>query len=333
MKRTGRIKFEIDPHNRLIRAGTGGKSQVPKYREVLDGRFRIDKNNYLIYHLKKSQSSEAPQQLKLSGHWSLDREHNLVLTLDKWNNQYAGNKLTLKGKLTGTKGNGLVFVVATKDSLGKTRVYILKLGGTWQADKYNRLIFKATKEKGITDNLTLKGAWEINKQNRVIYTYTKSYLKTKEKTTETITFQGFWNITEKRRVKYSLNKAMNSRFDFKVSLGKPVSRGLQYEIGIGSVPAKKTLTLFGKWKVNKKLGLLFEMPYAEGEIRSIVFGGTAKLSKNYRLDFKLKNKWGQDLGINVKLSRKILKDQGEAFLRALSSRKEISVIAGVGFRW
>jgi len=75
------------------------------------------------------------------------------------------------------------------------------------------------------------------------------------------------------------------------------------------------------------------MPYAEGQIRSIVLGGWAKLDKNSRLEVRLENKIGEDLGIDVKLSRDILEGQGEAFIQALSSRKEVSIVAGLGFRW
>lgn len=329
-----KVRYEIDPHNRLIYAKTGKKSKLPRFRTVLDGRFKIDKNNRLTYHVKKSQVSNIPQQVLLRGRWSLDKDHNLILTLNKWGNQIAGNKLTIKSELIDVKANKLSFVAVTKDSHKKTHIYILGLGGSWQADKYNRLAFNIKKEKGITDKLILQGAWELNKQNEIIYTYTKSSLLPKEKITKTITLRGYWEVTQKHRISYILNKAINSQFDFKVSLGKPIKkRGLQYEAGIGVTPVKRIITLFGKWKVNERLGLLFEMPYEKGNLHRIIFGATCKLDKNYNLDFRLKNRLGKDLGIDVKLSRRILKGQGEAFIRALRSRKEVSILAGIGFRW
>ncbi|MCX5704431.1 MAG: hypothetical protein NT066_08110, partial [Candidatus Omnitrophica bacterium] len=116
-------------------------------------------------------------------------------------------------------------------------------------------------------------------------------------------------------------------------VGKHVGRGLEYEIGVGASPSKKTITLFGSWKVNKKMGLLFEMPYAEGKINTVILGAWGKLDKNLNLEMRLENKIGEDLGIDVKLSRRILEGQGEAFIRALRSQKEVSIVAGVGFRW
>ncbi|PIP18977.1 MAG: hypothetical protein COX41_05340, partial [Candidatus Omnitrophica bacterium CG23_combo_of_CG06-09_8_20_14_all_41_10] len=128
-------------------------------------------------------------------------------------------------------------------------------------------------------------------------------------------------------------KEIGSEFDFKVSVGKPAARGLEYEIGVGAAPSKKTITLFGSWKVSKKIGLLFEMPYEEGKVHSVILGGWGKLDKNHKLELRLQNKKGEDLGIDVKLSRSLLEGQGEAFIRALRSQKEVSIVAGVGFRW
>ncbi len=333
MKKTEKIRFEIDPHNRLVYEKTGGKSDVPGFRTVVDGTFEIDKDNQIIYHVKKAQGSDIPQQLKLKGKWALDKDHNLVLTLDKWGNQIAGNKLTIESELIDAKDNMLVFSLTTKDSEKNTHIYIVKLGGRWQADEYNRFTFNVEKETGISDKITLTGAWEVNKQNEIIYTYEKSTAGEKEKITKAVTLKGYWDIAEKHRIIYVLNKEIESEFDFKVSVGKPAARGLEYEIGVGATPSKKTITLFGSWKVSKNSGVSFEMPYEEGKIRSVILGGWAKLDENYKLEVRLQNKTGEDLGIDVKLSRNIFDGQGEAFIRALKSQKEVSIVAGVGFRW
>jgi len=53
MKSKEKIKYEIDPRNRLISQKTGKKSHITKYRHVLDGKFKIDKNNNITHHVKK----------------------------------------------------------------------------------------------------------------------------------------------------------------------------------------------------------------------------------------------------------------------------------------
>src|SRR3989338_973850 len=333
MKKTEKIRYEIDPHNRLVYEKTGKESEVPRFRAVLDGAFEVDENNNVTYHVKKSQVSDIPQQVKLRGKLALDNEHNLVLTLDKWGNQIAGNKLTVESELIDAKDNKLSFAVTSKDSENNTHIYIIKIGGRWQADEYNRLSFNIEKETGATDRITLRGAWEVNQQNELMYTYEKSVSGKKEKITKTLTLKGYWEIAGKHRIIYVLNKEIGSEFDFKVSVGKPAARGLEYELGVGARPSKKTITLFGEWKVSKKIGLLFEMPYEEGKVRSVILGGWGRLDKNHKLEIRLQNKIGEDLGIDVKLSRSLLEGQGEAFIRALRSQKEVSIVAGAGFRW
>ena len=333
MKKREKISYEIDPHNRLIAKKTGKTSGVTGYRQILDGRFKIGKDNSLTYHIKKSSQTDIPQQVKLFGNYSLNKNRNLVLTLNKWNNQVQGNKLIIKGQLLDAKDDELSFSVGTRDSIGNGTIYILKLSGAWQADKYNRLSFNVKREKGAIDNLTLEGAWKINNNNEIIYTHTESRLKTKENMLNTLTFKGHWNITEKNRISYILNKEINSQFDFEVGLIRATKLGIEYKISIGGAPTIKTLALSGKWKLNEKLGLVFEIPYEGGEMQGITFGATCKLNERDELEFKLKNRSGEDLDTSLRLSRKILKDQGEAYIEALREGEEVSLVAGIGFRW
>lgn len=328
-----KITYEIDPHNRLIARKTNKASGVRGFREVLDGRFQIGEDNALTYHIKKSADFDTPQQVKLSGNYSLDDDHNLVLTLNKWNNQIEGNKLIIKSQLLDAKDNELAFSVGARDSSGKASIHILKLGGVWQADKRNRLTFNVEKESGAADNLALEGVWEITGNNEITYTRTRSRIKTKEQIANTITFKGYWDIDKKNRISYVLNKRLNSLFDFEVGFISAAEQGLEYQIAIGVVPKTKRLTLHGEWKLNERLGLLFEMPYEGQRIQSISFGAACKLGENNTVEFKLKNIQNKDLDIDLKLSRKILKDQGEAFVRALKDGRELSLLAGIGFRW
>ncbi|MCG2814121.1 MAG: hypothetical protein L6245_05515, partial [Thermodesulfovibrionales bacterium] len=280
MRDKEKISYEIDPHNRLIAKKRGRASGVTGYRQVLDGKFKIDKGNSLTYHIKKSSHSDILQQVKLSGRYSLNKDRNLVLTLNKWNNQVEGNRLIIKGQLLDAKDDELSFTVGTRDSAGNGAIYILKLSGAWQADKHNRLNFNVTREKGAVSNLTLEGAWKVNNNNEIVYTYTKSRLKTKENILNTLTFKGHWDITEKNRISYVLNKEINSMFDFEVGFIRPTKSGMEYQINIGVTPVTKKLTLSGKWKLNERLGILFEIPYKGGEVQGIAFGATCKLSEN-----------------------------------------------------
>lgn len=303
MKSREKISYEIDPQNRLVYSETGKESKVPRYRKVLDGNFSLDTDHTLTYHIKQPQGTDVPRLIRLSS------------------------------EIISAKDDELAFAVTTKDANGNIRISILKLTGAWQADKFNRLTFAVTKESGPTDKLTFKGGWEINNQNQIVYTYTKANLKTKQKEENTLTFKGYWDITQKDRIAYALNKEINSVFDFKVSIERPQYNYLKYQIGIGSRPAKKELLVFGRWRIDQSKGLLFEIEYENGETKAITFGAVCNLSKDKALEFKLKNNRREGLGINLKLSKTILKGQGEAFIQALVSRKEVELISGAGFRW
>lgn len=323
-----KIRYEIDPHNRLVIIG------LNKFRTVIDGEFELRPDHSLVYHVKKSDSIDIPQQIKFKGTWLLDENHNLIFTFDKWNNQVQGNRLILKSDLVSASGNELVFSVETKESApSRVSSYLLKFGGIWQADKYNRLTFNVEKESGSADVLTLQGIWAVNKQHEIIYSYTRVLKGTKEKIENAIVLRGHWDIAEKNRLAYTLNHDIASELSFKVAFQEAEKNFLKYSIGIGAASRRKSIALFGTWKLDKDLGLMFEVEYEKGRIQEIMFGADCRWKDGYSLDFKLKNKLNEGLGIEIVLSKQIFKDQGEAFIRAIKSKEEISIVAGVGVRW
>ena len=61
---------------------------------------------------------------------------------------------------------------------------------------------------------------------------------------------------------------------------------------------------------------------------------SASLTDNDTVSFKLRDAVeDRDVGITLELSRKILKGDGEAFLRMLASGREASICAGAAWRW
>ncbi|MBU4478203.1 MAG: hypothetical protein KKH34_03840 [Candidatus Omnitrophica bacterium] len=334
-----KITYEIDPYNRLIISKAGKESKLSRFRQVLDGRFKIDEDNTLTYLIKAPtpQGTEIPHQVKLEGVWSLDKDHNLCLELNKWGRETLGDKLTLKGEIIDTSKNSLAFSLTTRTKDNMQSIYILQLKGAWQADKNNRLTFRVQKEKGSYDILTFKGAWEINKQHQIIYQYEKSQLIRKRKKIHTLIFQGYWDIKDKARISYVLDARTDSVFDFKTSLGIFKDKYIKYEVGIGVArkleAVNRTITLFGKWKIKKDIGLIFEVEYENKKINAIVFGAEAKLSARDSISFELKNRHNKDISAQLQLSRKILNGDGLSFLRFLKSKDETAAFIGAGFRW
>ena len=348
-----RIRYEVDPFNRLIIEETSRKTKLSRFRRVLDGSFKVDEDNTLFYHIKVPLPREAniPHQVKLTGKWSLTENHNLRLTLDKAERQTFGNQLTLQGDIADMNKNSLLFAVTTRTKEGARSACVLKLQGSWQADARNRLTFRVKKKQDRHDVLTFNGIWEINKRHRIVYKYEKSRLIRKTKKARTLVFKGHWDIRGKTRIAYIMDKTpdvmsgslrfvdknANSVFNFKTSLGIFKDNYIKYEVGIGvsgrPKPKKQTIKLFGKWKIEKNTGLSFEVAYEKKRIYAIVFGADAKLTDKDSISFKFRNEVSKDIGANLKLSHKILKGDGEAFLRLLKSKRESVVTAGAARRW
>jgi len=336
-----RQKYELDPHNRLIITESGKKSHLSRFRRILDGKFKIGPNNSLIYHVKTPMKGagdkrKLPHQVKLKGRWSLTKNHDLKLTLNKWRMQQPGDKLTIHGEIIKVDSHSLFFAVTTKSSMGTKSTNILNLRGRWFADKYNRLTFHIKKEKGVYDILTFDNTWEINKKHKIVYRYEKTILKRKKKLLKTLVFSGFWNITRHNRLFYRLDLKNNYGFDFRINASTANKKSVKFNLGIGvsykKRPVKRVIIISGKWKI-KKIGLLFEVEYEKSGLHAIIFTADVTLIKKNKIRFKLKNKFGQGLGMNVVLSRKLLKGDSEAFFRFLKTKKEASIYTGMAHRW
>ena len=334
-----KIRYEIDPQNRLIARKAGGKSGLSKFRQVLDGRFKAADGDTLTYFVKAPVSGgiNAPHKVKLKGRWSLSKNHDLVFTLDKVKSRASADKLTLQGEILDVNKNSLLFAVTTKTEAGAQSIYVLKLEGSWQADKHNRLTFKAKRDQDEYGALTFDGIWDIGENHQLIYQYEKKRLSRKLKEAHTLTFKGRWDIKDKARISYVMDAGAGSAFNFKSSLGVFSGKYIKYELGISlsgkTKPIKRAITLFGEWKLKKGLGLVFEVERENKKVEAIVFGAKAKLTDKGTAVFKLKNNLNRGIGAQLELSHKILKGGGQAFLRALKTEEETAIFAGAGWRW
>ena len=335
-----KIRYETDPHNRLVISDSGKKSGLPKFRRVIDGRFSLDKNNDLSYRVKASlaEDEQVPRQIKLKGEWSLTDDHRLRLTLDGQGRQTFGDRMTLQGEILDVNKNSLLFAVTTTTKDNTRSTYVLNLEGVWKADENNRLSFRVKREGGRYDILSFNGIWEINKNHQIVYRYEKARLIRKKSLTHTLVFKGYWDIKDAVRISYILGKGTDSSFDFNTSAGVFKEGYIKYELGIGlaarSDPVRRTVTLSGKWNLKKDAGLIFEAEYENNKTKKIVFGADARLTDRDTVSFRLRNDTdNKDIGAELELSRKIFNGGGEAFLRLLKDNRESAIYAGAAWRW
>lgn len=357
------LRYEVDPHNRLIVRESGRKTRLSRFRHVIEGRFKIGKGNTLLYHIKApsigiAKERNLPHQLKFKGNWSLTEDHNLRLTLNKWRRQTFGDELTLKGEIIKIDAHSLLFAVTQRTKENVTSTCILKFEGSWQADEYNRLIFRMRREKDRRDMLVFDGIWELGPKNRIVYHYeipssakaspfakvsgdrsegrrnTRYKMRKKKRS---LLFNGSWNYTKRGVLTYQLDLKGKSAFDFKIGKGIVKDNAIKFEIGIGisrrQKPIKKDIILYGKWRIKKGTGLIFETKYGDSHFSEMKFEAEARLINGSRIKFVLKNEKGRDLGMKFTLSKTMLKGIGESFIRFLRNRKERAVYIGAGYMW
>jgi hypothetical protein len=334
-----KVKYEVDPHNRLVVSKTAKNTSPLLFRQVLEGRFKVDKNSNLTYHIKAplSKDKNIPHQIKLKGEWSLTPEHNLRFTLDKWGRQVSGDELTLQGEIIAVEKNSLVFALTTRTKQGNPSLYIFRLEGAWQADENNRITFRVKRGKDEYDILTFEGAWQIGKNYQIIYRYEKEQLARKTRKIQTLVFQGHWDIQDKARIAYVIDRNSNSVLNFKTGLGIFKDNYIKYEFAIARAhkqrPIRRVLILSGSWKIKQDKGLIFEVEYDKQKVYAIIFGAEASLTDRDTILFKLKDNLNKEIGAELELRHEILKGDGQAFLKMLKSAKESAIFAGAGFRW
>jgi len=341
MKKRERIYYETDPNNRLVRYKTQRRSDVAKFRKVLDGRFRTDKNNSLVYTVKKASDPEIPEQVKLKGNWSLNEEHNLVFTLNARNNQSPGSRIVLQGKLSRAEDDALDFKVTTRDRSGKYLFYIIRLRGRWRADARNRLSFEVKKRKQPYDILTLRGSWELNKHFQVVYAYAKTLLKRKKKIEASLLFKGHWELSRKLHLSYVINRDVGSYFDFTAHADIPSPRGeespMRFTIGIRSRrsgrPVRRVITFYGTWKITKRTKIIYEIKRKGSALRPFVFGSETKLGKGGKLILRLTNSIKERIGIEILLSKNIGEGKGLILTGGVFGKSERAASFRIAVKW
>ena len=296
-----KVLYDIDPHNRLIIKKSAVKSKVKRFRKIVNGRFKTDSKNKLYYEAYKGSGSDIPQKIGFSGDYSLDKKHNLIFALNKWNNQKSGDRLRLRTKILHADGHDLVFLVSSKRSRKSKTFYTMRLQGSWQADKNNRLKFCVARDKNKKHDLLLSGGWNLNKNNEIIYSHGRG--------SQNIILKGNWEIRDRYKLGYALDKKINSGFDFKTSLGKVISKGkkprMEFGVTIG-ISKKKRLK------------------------RKIVFTCKAIFKKGKTITLEVSPR---DMGVRLKLSKNILDRNGLLYLEGLLKDRERYVGGGMAIRW
>jgi len=293
-------------------------------------RVKVDSKNRLIV-----------RKLTLDGVWSLTPGHDLKFRVLGSDGELSGKTLIFTGNIENVKGDSISFRIRDYQSVLGIRSGSIRLTGRWKADKYNRLTFQVSKAKSRYDTLTFQGKWEVGKNNEIIYRYSKTHLKTKKREARTLVFSGYWDI-EKSRLTYRIERSSDSYFSFKAALRiKAVTAGkrkLEYTVGVRYVKervyrkTRETVTIYGKWKVDRDLKVSFDVVYSGGKRKKIGFGVERIFKDDISLKFFLADKRGASLGLSVEFA-KVFRNDAEFFLALERAGIEYSIIGGIKVRF
>jgi hypothetical protein len=306
----------------------------------MDGRFIMGKRNTLEYRVKSPAGSldDVPHQVRLKGTWSLTANHDLKLSLDRSSGGASGDSLTITGDIIDVSGSSLLFAVTTKRDDNIRTTYMLEMAGVWQADKYNRLIFRVKRDKLKYDTLVFDAGWEVNKNNEIVYRYERSRSRGGLRTKHLLVMKGRWKIAGNKALIYEMDAKSNSALNLRTSLGIFGSDYMKYELGITLSrrvrPIERVIALFGVWRIKRGSALLFDIECGDGKTYSMSFSAEARLTSRDVIAFKLKDPFSsKGLGLRFELNHALLGGDGSAFLRVLRSRGEASILVGAGFNW
>lgn len=325
--------YSVDNDNRLIIKRNGKGFPV-------SGIFSVDKDNQLVYLINETpawrREHSLPSRINFTGSWKLNRNYDLELKLDKTEKQSGGDILAIKGEIISVDRDIFSFTVKTLDRNGLLHAQVLRLSVTWLADEANRLTFIVN--KCLPDIVILQGQWQLNRNQQVTYEYEKAELKTKSRVWRVLTFEGFWKISSANKITYILKHSSDSKFDFRAQIETPniyPQKGLiKYRLGAGLREDKKSgskiICLYGVWKLNRALALSFQADYGKSGVYANEFGADVSFDRKNTVNFSLKDKSGERMGINVIFTHRFLKHlDAETFLRLQASRKESAVSAGL----
>ena len=332
------VRYEFDELNRLVISDPRDALQP---RRVVEGGVLIDSDNRLVYRTrtKPRPDGRPPEQdYVFDGTWRLTKDHRLGLALHQ-REDGEWQELFLKGALVEARDNALTVSLDRRGGNGAATSQRVSLSGRWQADDRNRLAFAVEKADGTEDVLVLEGAWTVDGNHELRYEYRQRETRRRETTTHALRFAGVWDLPQASRLVYRLDAESRSNFAFQASLQSKSLNAregkLAYQVGIrlsGGRTVIRKVVLFGAWKLNRDLSVVFEVPYADGRRQAIAFKGAYTFRNRNTVAVALSDRRGEPLQVAVTFSRTFL-DDAELFLRLQRSAEETQLLGGVRVRF
>ena len=298
------------------------------------------KNKAIVRYKLVDAGKDHKEDLKnivIDGKWSLTPEHDLKLHISGSKEPLLENKtIIFSGVISDTGGNELKFRLRQYDNVFGNRTTGLSLRGRWKEDNNNRITFQVSRSNAKYDPLTFQGVWDINKNNELIYNYKRTVLKTRTKELQGLVFKGFW-VLGKNKAIYRLEHSTDSLFSFKAAIiSKQLTENenkIKLEIGVtynskgGRYTQKRSISIYGKWKLDKDLKCYFIVTYTGRRSRKMQFNIEKLFGDKDKMKISLSTVIGEKLGMELTF-KKIFNNDSEMFA-VISHMKDVKLLGGI----
>lgn len=288
--------------------------------------------------------TQEPLKKNPTGAWKLLPNQEVGYRLEG-----RDEEIRIRGPILAAEPDALVAAVTVRQDDQTVVTRTVRIAGRWKTDGGNRIVFEVERSRGRTNTLVFRGTWKLNDAQEIVYTHRTAGAPGGRRASEQeIVFRGDWKLSEKRQISYVLGGDSGSAFRFRGAFQTPsilAKKGeIRFQLGAevtgrggrgdrAGRAERKTLTLFGTWKVGRDLGLSFELD-RPGSRRSVLrFGGDFSLKGPRTLSVNLKSERGRPLGVELVLTREILGGDGALFARIARTAEETRVEAGGKINW
>ena len=229
--------------------------------------------------------------------------------------------------LAAVEPDALVLSVTERENDKRTVTRMMRVSGKWRVGIGNTLEFVLNKDESKKGVVSFGADWRVSKANEIEVTLGP----------DRASLKGVWDVADRNSLVYQIRRGLGEELRFRGAFQTRsihAKKGeIRYQLGAEGSRKKTTQTvaLFGKWILSRDLGLSFEIEYANGKRRAILFGGDCRMDVDNTIRVDLVARKDKPLGVELVLTKELT--DGSVFMRLSRSLNDSLAEAGLSLSW
>ncbi len=238
-----------------------------------------------------------------------------------------GRSRKAEASLAAAEPDALVLSVTERENDKRTVTRMMRVNGKWRVGAGNTLEFVLDKNESKKGVVLFGADWRVNKANEIEVTFGP----------DRAALKGVWDVADRNSLVYQIRRGSGEELRFRGAFQTRsihAKKGeIRYQLGAEGSRKKtvRAVKLFGKWILSRDLGLSFEIEYANGKRRAILFGGDCRMDVDNTIRVDLVARKDKPLGVELVLTRELT--DGSVFMRLSRSLNESLAEAGLSLSW